>query len=300
MLAAAGSVAFLVGGMALTGSASAASLPSCLVTGSHCTTNVAGPLGGVVQNGGVAGYYGADDNHTHYRFVQTTVTATPQLVDLNGPLSSGFYPATVGDELCDPNDGVYAQISLGFVDGAGYEVAYEVGRYSPKTADPCIQNNFQNDTVLKNSIFKSGSLLEHIGINQGDSVYLGIYYTPGGRHEHQLSFGACDITNGNCRQAYTTSRYQLEFWEFGIGSFTPLSVLGAPAANKFETFSSDDVTCYSCGHMVPISSVSPVNPFGAGGLYEAQTDNSSSQTVLSPNDTLAGDTFNEYNGSTSI
>ena len=292
MLAAAGSVAFLVGGMALTGSASAASLPSC-ATGVRCTTDVAAP-GSLGEDGGVAGYYGADDNHTHYRFVQTTVTATPQLVDLNGPLSSELYPASVGDELCDPNDGITAQISLANIGGT-YEVAYIVGKY-PKAADPCIQNNFQTS----GNIFRSGSLLALNGINAGDKVYLGIYYTPSGRHQHQLSFGACDETTGICRQAYTSSRFQLEFWEFGIGAFVPASVLTGGAVNHFETFSSSDVTCYSCAGAVPISSVSPVNSFGAGGLYEAQFANSSSQVVLSPNDTLSGDTFNMYNGSTSI
>jgi len=292
MLAAAGSVAFLVGGMALTGSASAASLPSC-ATGSHCTTDVAAP-GSLGEDGGVAGYYGADDNHTHYRFVETTVGASPQLVDLNGPLSSEIYPASVGDELCDPNDGVTAQISLGFV-GGKYQVAFTVGKF-PKAADPCIQNNFQTS----GSIFKDGTLLGLNGISAGDQVYLAIYYTPSGNHVHQLSFGACDITTGICRQAYTHSRFQLEFWEFGIGAFTPANVLTGGAVNKFETFSSDNVTCYSCAHWVPISSVSPVNPFGAGGLYEAQFANSSSQVVLSPNDTLSGASFSMFNGSTSI
>ena len=57
-------------------------------------------------------------------------------------------------------------------------------------------------------------------------------------------------------------------------------------ANEFETFSSDDVTCYSCGGPVAISTVAPVNSFGAGGLYEAQFSNSSSQVVLSPKDSL--------------
>jgi len=298
MLAAAGSVAFLVGGMALTGSASAASLPSC-ATGSHCTTDTATP-GSITEPGGVAGYYGADDNHTHYRFVQTTVTATPQLVDLNGPLSSELYPASVGDELCDPNDGIIAQISLGYIntakDGPAYEVAWEVHKYNAHSSDPCTQTAFQFDK----SIFKSGDLLVSNGISAGDKVYLGIYYTPSGRHQHQLSFGACDETTGVCRQAYTSSKYQLEFWEFGVGAFAPVNVLTGGANNLFDTFSSTDVTCYSCAHMVPISSVSPVNSFGAGGLYEAQFANSSSQVVLSPNDSLAGDTFNIFNGSTSI
>jgi len=278
--------------MGLTGAASAASLPSC-ATGSHCTTFTAGSPS-LTEPGGVAGYYGADDNHTHYRFVQTTVVAAPQLVDLNGPGSSAFYPATVGADLCDPNDGITAQISLGFWNGK-YQVGYYVGR-GHSAADPCTQDNFVAGTI---NVFRVGTLLGLNGISAGDKVYLGIYYTPSGRHLHQLSFGACDITTGICRQAYTTQR-TLEFWEFGVGTFLPLSVLTGGAVNQFETFSATDVTCYACPHYVPISSVSPVNPFGAGGLYESQTANSSSQVVLSPKDTLSGDTFTMWNGSTSI
>jgi hypothetical protein len=293
MLAAAGSVAILAGGMALAGSASAASLPSC-ATSTHCTDNVAAP-GSIFENGGVAGYYGADDNHTHYRFVQTTVTASPQLIDVNGPLSSEEYPATVGAELCDPNTGITAQISLGYYDGA-YTVAWIVGR-GFTAADPCIQDNFINGTA---NIFRTGNLLSLPGVAEGDQIYLGIYYTPGGHHQHQLSFGACDITQGVCRQAYTSSRFSLNFWEFGIGSFVPLSVLTGGAVNEFETFAYDQVTCYSCSHAVNISSVAPVNPFNVGGLWEAEFSNSSSQVVMSPNDTLSGAKFNMYNGSTSI
>jgi len=293
ILAAAGSVAILAGGMALAGPAGAAQLPSC-ATGYHCTTDVASP-GSIFEDGGVAGYYGADDNHTHYRFVQTTVTATPQLVDLNGPAGSEVAPATVGDELCDPNDGITAQISLGFWDGK-YQVGYYVGK-GAKAADPCIQDNLINGSI---NVFRIGTLLGLNGINPGDKVYLGIYYTPSGRHQHQLSFGACDETTGVCRQAYTSSRFQLEFWEVGTGAFTPGELLTGGAVNEFETFSSTDVTCYSCPHMVPISSISPVNSFGAGGLYEARFANSSSQVVMSPNDSLAGDTYDIFNGSTSI
>jgi len=295
MLAAAGSVAFLVGGMALTGSASAQTLPSC-ATGVRCTTDVAAP-GSLGEDGGVAGYYGADDNHTHYRYVQTTVTASPQLIDLNGPLSSEIYPASVGDELCDPNTGQIAQISLGW-DAAtnSYAVAWDVHHYNAKLAEPCTQNDFQ----FNQSIFKSGNLLQYSGISANDKVFLAIYYTPSGRHQHQLSFGSCDETTGVCRQAYTTSRFQLEFWEFGTGAFTPANVLTAGDNNLFETFSGTDVTCHSCSKSVPISSVSPVNSFGAGGLYEAQFANSSSQVVMSPKDSLSGDTYSMWNGSTSI
>jgi hypothetical protein len=299
MLAAAGSVAILAGGMALAGSASAASLPSCL-NGTRCTETTATP-GSISEPGGVAGYYGADDNHTHYRFVQTVVTASPQLIDVNGPLSSKYYPATVGDELCDPNDGVNAQISLGYTATFGWQVFYVVGKFpvSPSggSADPCIQDNY---LANGGSIYRVGTLLGLTGVSEGDQIYLGIYYTPGGHHEHQLSFGACDITSGECRQAYTSTRYSLNFWEFGIGAFAPAEVLTGGAVNLFDTFSYDQVTCYSCSHAVNVSAVQPVNQFGIGGLYEAEFANSSSQVVMSPNDSLSGAKFSMFNGSTSI
>ena len=71
-------------------------------------------------------------------------------------------------------------------------------------ADPCIQDNFQSHGT--SNVFRVGTLLGLNGISAGDKVYLGIYYTPGGNHRHQLSFGACDITTGVCRQAYTSQR----------------------------------------------------------------------------------------------
>jgi hypothetical protein len=301
LLVAAGSAAILAGSMTLAGAgaASAYTLPSCLVTGYHCTTSVAAP-GSLFQNGGAAGYYGADDNHTHYRFVQTIVNASPQLIDLNGPLGSELYPATTGVELCDPNSGVALKLALGFFNGS-YQVAYLVGKFPTHgpaaTADPCIQSNFQTS----GSIFRFGTLMGLTGIPQNSNVYLGIYYDPTpGAHFHQISFGACDDATGACRQAYTHSRFSLNLFEFGIGTFTPANVLTAGAVNYFQTFSSSEVTCYSCAGMVPISTVQSVGPFGAGGLYEAQFANSSSQVVMSPNDTLSGTTFKMYNGSTSI
>jgi hypothetical protein len=283
ILAAAGSAAILAGGMALAsaGAASAATLPSC-AGGTNCTS---GPFG-------VAGYYGADDNHTHYRFVQTVTVATPQLVNLNG---TGDNEGAVGASLCDPNTGQVAQVSLGF-NGVGYQIAYDVGRYFTDAAEPCVQASFAHINP-----FKSGTLLDFPGVNAGDKIYLAIYYTPGGHHFHQISFGACDITQGVCRQAYSNSRYALNFWEFGIGAFSQRQFLTAPALNLLDNFSSNNVTCYSCAGAVPITSVAPVNPFAIGGLYEAQYVNGSSQVTMSPNDSLssATDTFNVYNGSTS-
>ena len=155
-------------------------------------------------------------------------------MDLNGPLQQRLYPATVGDELCDPNDGITAQISLDFCAWSRTRWGTRSGRATTGELDPCTQDSF---VVRQDTIFKSGSLLGTNGISAGDKVYLAIYYTPGGNHEHQLSFGACDETTGVCRQAYTSSKYQLEFWEFGIGAFVPLNVLTGGADNEFDTFS---------------------------------------------------------------
>jgi hypothetical protein len=281
ILAAAGSAAILAGGMALAGAgaASAQALPTC--PGTHCSTN---PVG-------VAGYYGADDNHTHYRYVQTVTTAAPTLNNLNG--QGAETPGAVGVELCDPNTGVAAQLGLLDVDGT-FEAFYLVGSFLD-APDPCIQNG-----IINNRLFRAGTPLGLNGISPGDQIYLGIFYTPSGRHLHQLSFGVCDITANVCRQAYTSSRYSLQFWEFGIGAAANTVSLTAPAVLPLDTFTSNEVTCYSCSHMVPITSVSPVNPFGVGGLTQAQFANSSTQVIMSPNNSLsAANSFTLYNGSTS-
>jgi hypothetical protein len=290
MLAAAGSVAILAGGMALAGSASAASLPSC-ATGVNCVDNSAG----------LAGYYGADDNHTHYRYVQTVVSATPQLVNLNGNDSNNFQGG-VGVELCDPNDFGYqtgdlsgdfaAQIALSYT-SSGYEVRYNVGFFAP-AADPCVSNGF---TQLQ---FQHGQPLIESGINPGDTLSLAIYYTPGGRHFHQISFGVCDENTGICRQAYNNSPVAVNFWEFGIGGFANSVTVTGGAINPSESFADNDVTCYSCTHSVPINDVQPVNTLGVGGLTEAQWVNLTSQPQLTPKDSLeANSSFTLYEGSTS-
>jgi len=313
LLAAAGSVAILAGGMALAGAgaSSANTLPACKASPQvNCNTNVAVPgLGGIFQNGGVAGYYGADDAHTQYRWVQTVVNATPQLVDLNGPLSSEIYPATTGVELCDPNSGVALKLSLGFVGGA-YRIAYIIGKFptfGPKAQpDPCIQSNFQTS----GSIFRFGTLITPLfTINANDQVFLSISYSQGSHHTRpSVQFTACDqqaADNGQagaCRQA-TRSVRSLSLYEFGIGTFTPLSVLTAGANFQFQHFSSSYVACYSCAAPVHVAQVQSVGPFGTGGLWEAQFANSGSQVTMSPNDTLGkptGGSFSLFNGSTSI
>jgi hypothetical protein len=286
ILAAAGSVAILAGGMALAGagSASAAALPSC-ASGLHCQNNTAG----------VAGYYGADDNHTHYRYVQTEVTATPQLVNLNGQ-GAGGKPGQVGVELCDPNTGFAAQLSLGFINGK-LEARYRVGVFFTPNSDQCVENGFTNFNFADGQPLFNTSTQNTISF--GDQLTLAIYYTPGGRHFHQISFGVCDATAGVCRQAYNNSPVAVNFFEFGIGAFANNQALTAGAVNPLDTFSLDEVTCYSCKSMVPISTVAPVNPTGTGGLTETRFVNSSSQVTMSPNDSLSGSTFSIWNGSTS-
>ena len=263
----------------------------------------------LVSNGnGTAGYYGADDNHTHYRFVQTVVTATPQLVSLNGETAMG--PGAVGAELCDPNIGDVAQISLawnpklGLIDPhthmpvGGYQVRDAFGNFGNFLApDPCIQTGF----VKYAAFWNRGTVLSNFTINQNDRIYLGIYYNPNQTSSHfqQISYGVCDITQGVCRQAWSVSRYSLNFWEFGIGAFANNVALTSPAFSAVSPFTNNEVTCYSCSGAIPISKVTPVNPFGIGGLTEAQFTNVSSQVVMSPNNSLnaAGD-FTVYNGST--
>jgi len=282
ILAAAGTAAVLAGGMALAGApaASALSLPLC--PGTHCSTNAVG----------LAGYYGADDNHTHYRYVQTVTTAAPTLIALQGVHAAKTSIAGVGVELCDPNIGFAAQLGVANIGGT-WVVAYLAGFYKA-AADPCVQNGLINGVV-----FQAGTPLGLNTISTNDQLALAIWYAPAGPFFHHLSFSVCDITAGVCRQAYTTGPFNLNFWEFGIGAAANKVSLTAPANNLLDSFSSNEVTCYSCSGAVPITAVTPVNPFGIGGLTQAQFANVSSQIVMSPNNSLtAGNVFSVSNGST--
>lgn len=275
--------ASIIGGLALAAApAHAASLPSC-ANSINCTNNTAS---------GEAGYYGSDDNHTHYRFTETTITASASLRDLNGSTSAANTEGAVGTELCDPNTGYVAQIGLFWdVTTSSYQVAYSNGTFSSLTAkDPCIDDGFQNA-----SIESAATLLGNFTISQGDKVYVGVYYSPG-RH-HYLEFGACDITQDVCRQAQVTGVPSVAFWEFGTGALTNNSTLTAPAANLLGAFTNDEVTIYSGKAPIPVSDVTGYN--GLGGLTEAQFDNASSQVVMSPDDSLSGSTFSLFEGSTS-
>jgi hypothetical protein len=266
---------------------------------------------------GVSGYGFADDNQTHFRYTQTTVVATPQLVQLNGTLAST--EGSVGTELCDPNIGYAAQVGLlwdpnGAALGVGsYRVFWAIGHFaSIAFADPCSQAGFVK--LLNNSgphsslacptLFDCGSF--NMAISQGDSVQLAIWYAPGHHlYLHQVSFSAADSNpvTGVARQAYSYGKYQLNFWEFGDGAVNNNAVLTAPALNPLDTFSNDVVTCYSCTVQAPLGNVQSVTGFG--GLTEYNYVNSSAQTIMSPNGTLAPypsavKAFSLFNGSTSV
>ena len=297
LVAAAGSAAILAGVMTLAGATAAmaqAPLPSC-ANGVRCTNN----SGNVYTNTfshGLAGYYGADDLGTHYRYVQTIVTATPGLKNLNG-----FGPADpnreggVGVSLCDVSSGKAAQVSLQYTVANGYELKWAVGSFGPSGSfakDPCIQTGF-----LHPQFFHGFGTIK--GVNPGDKILLAIYYsTPNGPLFHQFSFGAIDITQGIVRQAWSGGKFNLSLTEFGIGAFSAHNFIQGGAINPLDTFAANAVTCYSCPGAVPITSVQPVNPFLAGGLYEAQFTNTSGQVQMSPLDSLTPTSFNMWSGST--
>jgi hypothetical protein len=283
-------VAILAGGMALAGAgaASAATLPSC-AGGVNCASNFTG----------AAGYNGADDNHTHYRYVQTETTAAPQLTNLNG---FGDNLGSTGVSLCDQNSGAVAQLSLGWNTGTppgslplGFHVGFVVGHFTLGAAEPCVQNAGMH---IHGAPFLKGNLLQFTGISAGDKIFLSIAYNQG---DHPtIHFVAIDITSSVVRSA-TVHVFAKSFTEFGIGAFTEKQGLTAPPNNPLAAFLINQVACYSCAHQVNITTVSPVNPFNIGGLYESQLINGSFQPTMSPLDSLAvsTDAFGVQNGSTS-
>ena len=291
--------------------AQAASLPSCS-SSYHCTAN---PVGTSTSGpGNEAGYYGKNDNQTHYRYVQTITQAEPSLLNLS---TTNGEVAGAGAQLCATSSNFGAQTGVVGVPGTtpgtvDYEVLWAYGSLPALPAnfvDPCIQSGLLQPDIDNTHCPLGGSATFglvtcgrfNIGtIATGDHILAAVYYTPGSNHHHQISFGDCVVETGNCDQAYSQHTVTEEFTEFGIGAFSPLSFT-APPDNLLDTFASNEVTCYSCPHMVPITAVTPVNQIGAGGLYEADVINGSSQPVLSPNDSLSAgaDTFAVYNGSTS-
>jgi hypothetical protein len=243
--------------------------------------------------GGVAGYYSADDGHTNWRYVQTTVTASPTLENLNGVSSSTL--GAVGTTLCNENNGDDTQIGL-YDNGGVYGVAYDAGTVSTSYDDPCIDAGLINPNITS-----APQLLGHLtgGISAGDKILVSIYYDPtsSGHGKHELQFCATDLTKVNEHRCATLSVGAVDFTEFGIGVVSDASTVTAALNNNLEEFTGSAVNFYS--------STKPAEPltqtkayYGYGGLSQVQYVNSSDQPEISPNGSLTSTAFTVYEGST--
>jgi len=256
------------------------------------------------SSGGVAGYYGADDGHTHWRYVQTIVTASPTLENLNG--STAATTGAVGAELCDENGdvvsgtarGVAAQIGLYDVAGK-YGVAFDFGDLpaDPTTPfvydDPCIDAGLINPAITTASL----QLLNGITIHAGDRLLLSVYYNPAGRFTHQLSFSATDLSQANEHRSRTETIPAQSFTEYGVGVVSDASSVTAALNNNLETFTESDVNFYSSTKAFePISDTAGY--YGYAGLSQVQYVNTSDQPEISPNSSLSGANFTVFEGST--
>jgi hypothetical protein len=267
------------------------------------------------NSGEAAGVLAADDGHTRYRFIQTNFKVTGQFTNLNGTGLNG----AVGVEECDPNIAYAVQFGIAPDAGNGMKETpfFAQGFWNSTAGDPCINHSPlvpNPDSTTNCPPLGAGSVLGHQGatpgpfcgsfapVGVGDQLTdFAIYYTPGGHHFHHVSFGFCDVTQGNCRQAYAPGAVNLNFWELGAGVFSGAQSLGAPPGIPVVAFTSTSMNCYSCkAAFRPISVIQPVNTSGVGGIENVQDVNGSGQAVLGPNNSLdAGGNFTVFNGSTS-
>jgi hypothetical protein len=278
-LAAAASAALAIGGAGIAATAAnAATIPLINVTvGSSA--------------GGVAGYYGADDAHSHWKEVQTIVTASPTLQNLNGVSSTtlGAAGVTLGNE----NTGQDAQ--EGLYDNSGkFGVAYDFGTVSTSYDDPVIDAGLIDPDILA-----APQLLGNIAIHGGDRILLVISYNPvaGSHGRHALTFSATDLSRVNEHRSATLSEHAISFTEYGIGIVSDASTVTGGAINNLETFTDSEVNFYSDSKPAyPISQEKAY--YGYGGLSEVQYVNSSDQPEISPNGHLSGASFPIFEGST--
>lgn len=245
----------------------------------------------VISNAdGTAGYVGADDNHTHYRDVRTTVIATPGVADLNGTTA----PGVAGADLCDPNTGHTLGIGL-WDDGGTFAVSYlaSVSTLTGPAADPCISDLLAEPLTSAPQLVGPAAHTS-VGIAEGDSVYLEAFYGPWGRHAHAIGYAVCDQTQGWCRQYSSVTSAPEYFWEFGVGAYSGMPVLTGGAVNLVTSYTGADQTCYSCRGPSPIGQVDGWQ--GNGGLRAVQWVNGAAQPEMAPGP-LAGNAFNLYEGS---
>jgi hypothetical protein len=244
--------------------------------------------------GGVTGYYGADDGHTHWRYVQTIVTASPTLNNLNGVGSPNLGAA--GVELCDENTGQAAQIGL-YDNGGTYGVVYASPldtTLSTAFDDPCIEGGTIVPVTSAHPIFGAGTP-HHI--NQGDRLLLSVYYNPAGHFLHSLSFAVTDLSQINEHRSVSLLVHSQSFTEYGIGVVSNASAVTADTNNLVETFGSSMINFYSATK--PAEPISADTAFyGYAGLSQVQFVNISTQPEMSPNSSLSGADFSVFEGST--
>jgi hypothetical protein len=273
------------------------------------------PEGTVSAPGAAAGVLAANDGHTRYRFIQTNFKVSDQFIDLNGTGLNG----AVGIEECDPNIAYAAQFGIApDPNNAGAETPFVAqGFWNGTTGDPCINHTplvpapSSAPGVCPPTPGGHGSILgtspnvyckSFAAVGIGDQLTdFAIYYTPGGGHVHQVSFGFCDVTQGNCRQAYAPGAVNLNFWELGIGVFSGQQGIGAPPSIPVVAFTQTSMNCYACkAAFRPISVIQPVNSSGVGGIENVQDVNGSGQAVIGPNNSLdLSGNLTIFNGSTS-
>jgi hypothetical protein len=249
------------------------------------------------SNGGVAGYYWGDDQHTNWRYTQTTVIASPTLNDLNGTTSSTL--GAVGTELCNENgghgNGVAAQIGL-YYTGSAYGVAYDFGDFASNSFDdPCIQAGFINPDIES-----APQLLSHTVIHTGDRIELAIFYSPaaGAHGRHTLAFGVTDLSQLNEARSHDESVTAQSFTEFGTGVVSDAANVTAALDNNLETYTNSTVNFYSAHTAAKPVGDEGTGFGGIGGLTMAQYVNVSDQPEISPNGSLNGPNFTVYEGST--
>lgn len=240
--------------------------------------------------GGVAGYYGADDGHTHWRYVQTVVTASPTLENLNGVASTSL--GAVGVTLGNENTGQAAQIGL-YDDNGKYGVAYDEGYLSTSYNDPIIDAGLINPNITA-----APQLLSHTGIHSGDKIEVAIYYDPSGRGFHELQFSATDLSQVNEHRSATLYVHPISFTEYGVGVVSDASTVTGGSINDLEAFTSSVVNFYSATRPALPISETPGYYAGYGGLSEVQYVNTSDQPEISPNGSLNGSNFTVFEGST--
>ena len=191
-----------------------------------------------------------------------------------------------------------------------WEVYYGTGGFgSDSYGDVCVSGGLAEPLT-------SATLLDGSGtgtlpaINTGDVLQFSIFYQPGGK-SHDLTFEVNDITQDWVTDSAIESskaafgQKSMNFYEAGIGAFSPGDTLTGGDVNLAAAFSASAFNYYSSSKW-----------FGSilsshWRTAEAQTVNSSDQVTLSPTEgataagpvpgslNSGGTAFNIYEGSTS-